>query len=389
MARNNALLDRSAKYIFFILLLLVLVGCSSLPIPTGKTITEFLNPNKVSVLATDLKSVQYNESFDSLTLTVVQYRLQQKFKVPYVYDGTVRLDFGRAIPIDEFRWQKQPPLTLGQEWIIKTPDGSQYRVKPAYFAHGAVVLDLDSALKSLPTDTNLSLICPECRPNLSDLSDLNLSVPPPPNLNTELSFSLDKRQLSAMRGRVRAEAALVARQAQEQKRLDRETEIKLARDIKERESQERRAAEELVSKQRKAAADRKRELTRVAREGDGSSDDLLCKKYGFKPNTQAYASCRMQIDVAKREMQQQQAMYEAQQQQIQQAQEAERKRRQSDFLLGMGLRMMGGQSASGAAIDQSVGAPMYQPPPPSSRTYTFPNGRMMTCTSSGSNTNCF
>lgn len=42
-----------------------------------------------------------------------------------------------------------------------------------------------------------------------------------------------------------------------------------------------------------------------------------------------------------------------------QTQEAERKRRKIAFMLGMGLRMMGGQSASEAAIDQSVGAPMY------------------------------
>ena len=130
-------------------------------------------------------------------------------------------------------------------------------------------------------------------------------------------------------------------------------------------------------------------MARIAREGDGSPDDLLCKKYGFKPNTQAYASCRMQIDIAKREMQQQQAIYQAQLKQIEQAQEAARKRRQSDFMLGMGLRMMGGQSAAGAAVDQSVGAPMYQPPPPSTRTYTFPNGQMMTCTTTGSMTNCF
>uniref|UniRef100_UPI004048736C hypothetical protein n=1 Tax=Orrella sp. TaxID=1921583 RepID=UPI004048736C len=360
-----------AKCSYSLLLLINISGCSSLPIPTGETKVEFSSPDYQNYLATDLKAIQFSEGDGSLTLSVVQYRLQQKYSIPYVYDGSIRLDYGGKTPINEFRWQEQPPVTLGKEWIIKAPNGSNFRAKPAYFSKRVVVLDLDSVLNVIPIGESLTLTCTWCRPNLSNLKNLQSHIPPMPTINSEVSFSLSQQQLLSMRSRVRAEKALVAR------------------DIKERESQERRAAQERESNLRKAAADRKQELARIAREGDGSSDDLLCKKYGFRPNTQAYANCRMQIDVAKREMQQQQAFYQAQQQQIQQAQEAERKRRQSDFLLGMGLRMMGGQSASGAAIDQSVGAPVYQPPPPSSRTYTFPNGRIMTCTSSGSNTNCF
>ena len=46
-------------------------------------------------------------------------------------------------------------------------------------------------------------------------------------------------------------------------------------------------------------------------------------------------------------------------------------------MFGIGLRMMGGQSAAMTAVDQSAVAPMYQLPPPSTRTYTFPNSRMI------------
>lgn len=82
--------------------------------------------------------------------------------------------------------------------------------------------------------------------------------------------------------------------------------------------------------------------------------------------------------------------YLAQQQSLKEAQEKEKNRQQSTFMLGMGLRMMSGQSASGAAIDQSVGAPMYSPAATSpTRSYTFSNGRTMTCTTTGSFTDCF
>jgi len=46
---------------------------------------------------------------------------------------------------------------------------------------------------------------------------------------------------------------------------------------------------------------RKTEEERIAREGDGSPDDLDCKKYGLKPQSQGYAECRMRLDLSRRE----------------------------------------------------------------------------------------
>ncbi len=48
------------------------------------------------------------------------------------------------------------------------------------------------------------------------------------------------------------------------------------------------------------------EEERIAREGDGSPDDLQCKKYGLKLQTQGYAECRMRLDLARRDQQREQ-----------------------------------------------------------------------------------
>lgn len=51
----------------------------------------------------------------------------------------------------------------------------------------------------------------------------------------------------------------------------------------------------------KEAKARKAEEERIAREGDGSPDDLSCKKYGLKPQTQGYSECRMRLDLSRKE----------------------------------------------------------------------------------------
>lgn len=211
MSSNNTLIEQSVKFGYILLLFLILSGCSSLPIPTGKTKVEFSSPNYQNYLATDLKAIQFSKGDGSLTLSMVQYRLQQKYSIPYVYDGSIRLDYGGKTPINEFRWQEQPPVTLGKEWIIKAPNGSNYRAKPAYFSQRVVVLDLDSILNVIPIGESLTLTCTWCHPNLSNLKNLQSHIPPMPKINTEVNFSLSQQQLSAMRDRVRAEKALVAR----------------------------------------------------------------------------------------------------------------------------------------------------------------------------------
>jgi hypothetical protein len=129
---------------------------------------------------------------------------------------------------------------------------------------------------------------------------------------------------------------------------------------------------------------------RLANEDDGGTDDLLCKKFGFKPNTQNYANCRLIINIAKNDLQQQQSQFLSQQQALKEAQDKDKKMQQSTFMLGMGLRMMIGQSASGAAVDQSIGALFFNPTSSNNmRTYTFSNDKQMTCTTTGSFTDCF
>ena len=59
------------------------------------------------------------------------------------------------------------------------------------------------------------------------------------------------------------------------------------------------------------------------------------------------------------------------------------------FLFIMGLRMMGGQSVQDAAMATARMPPLPQAPGPITQRITMPNGRSMTCTTTGNNTNCF
>lgn len=364
-----------------------LTGCGSMSIPTGLSEDKYLDPDGTTMVATYITGTAFNSSERWVELNINQIRLAQLHSVPqYLWQSGTEVSLvlkeTKAKPSSIFKWE---PISKSRysihealrEVSISAPGSTQLEI-PVRFRSGQVELDLNDVIQKIRPNVEYTISCPRCEPYLLGLRGKYSDVPSPPQLNTVAKFVINSSEYNLIKRRVQEKNAATARLERERKQAERIRQQELAQEKREREAQIR-----------KADADRKLELTRIAREGDGSSDDLLCKKYGFKPNTQSYANCRMQIDVAKREMQQQQAFYQAQQQQIQQAQEAERKRRQSAFMLGMGLRMMGGQSASGAAIDQSVGAPMYQPPPPSSRTYTLPNGRMMTCTSNGSFTNCY
>lgn len=165
-------------------------------------------------------------------------------------------------------------------------------------------------------------------------------------------------------------------------------------------------AEELAVKQKIAEAERlekirianeqrakKAEEERIAREGDGSSDDLLCKKYGLKPLTNGYAECRMRLDFAQKESiaaqeryAQEKAAYDRQVEAI----KKERERQIGMRQLELGLRMMGGQSPIDALGSLGTNAPIApRAPSPINQSITMPNGRIVNCTTIGSNTNCF
>ena len=127
--------------------------------------------------------------------------------------------------------------------------------------------------------------------------------------------------------------------------------------------------------------------------GDGSTDDSTCQKYGFKPATSEYSSCRLQIDQAKQQMAQQQAQYDEQKKQYdqQKAEQDKQRRIQASLkMMDMGSRMMGGQNAADAYRGANGLPPLQSPVAPmQTQTYMLPGSKMMTCTTAGSTTNCF
>lgn len=133
-------------------------------------------------------------------------------------------------------------------------------------------------------------------------------------------------------------------------------------------------------------------MQKIAVEGDGSPDDLTCKKFGFKPQTAGYSECRLKLEVASRQASQQQAQYEEQKRQYDAqlaALQKEKDRQRALKQLEMGLRMMGGQSPQDAAMATSGMAPLPKPPGPVNQTIIMPGGRMVNCTTTGTVTNCF
>ena len=138
---------------------------------------------------------------------------------------------------------------------------------------------------------------------------------------------------------------------------------------------------------------RKLEAERIIREGDGTPDDLLCKKYGLRPQTEGYSTCRMKLDFARMEIKREQDRYErekaAYEEQVA-ALEKEKERQRSMRLLELGFKMMAGQSPNGSPNSGGYGYPIGPPPQmPLNQTIRLPNGRMVNCQTMGTFTNCF
>lgn len=127
------------------------------------------------------------------------------------------------------------------------------------------------------------------------------------------------------------------------------------------------------------------------REGRNS---VTCMKYGFKPSTEPYASCVMQLDIALQQAQfqqrqhqlqvaqykQQLAEYEAQQKAL----EREKRRREGEFLMRLGQGLLGGQSFSDSSLSAyglNTTRPTPPPPLPAIQNYTIrlPNGNQVYC----------
>jgi hypothetical protein len=125
---------------------------------------------------------------------------------------------------------------------------------------------------------------------------------------------------------------------------------------------------------------------------NNNPDDTTCINYGFKLGTNEFAQCKQQINFARQQAQQQQQIYEQQKRQYdaQQAQiEKDRKFQASQRLFDMGQRLSSGQSLTDVGRAGMGLPPLQAPTPPGIQTYVMPNGRAMTCTTTGTITNCF
>jgi len=149
-------------------------------------------------------------------------------------------------------------------------------------------------------------------------------------------------------------------------------------------AKEQAKAREIIIAQEKIESKKRMEIEKIKlTQGDGSSDDLTCKSFGFKPQTSGYSDCRLKLEVASRQATQQQAQYDEQKRQYDEqkrqhdAQLAEQKRQRQ---VGAGLALM--QMSSGLL------APPI-PPPPANQTIVTPSGRIVNCHTTGTVTNCF
>lgn len=126
--------------------------------------------------------------------------------------------------------------------------------------------------------------------------------------------------------------------------------------------------------------------------GDGSADDQTCQRYGFHPGANAYAECRMKIDIARQEAARDHQRYErelaAYNQKVAEA-KREQERQRNIRQLELGLRMMGGQSVGDAARSVGTGAPIAPPRPAiQNQTIILPGARPINCSTVGTVTTC-
>jgi len=155
--------------------------------------------------------------------------------------------------------------------------------------------------------------------------------------------------------------------------------------------------QELQSKQneenlKKAQIEEARLAKKIAIEGDGSSDDMTCKKFGFKPQASGYSECRLKLEIASRQAAQQQAQYETEKRQYDEqvaSIQKERDRQRSLKQLELGLRMMSGQPIQDAVRETAGMPPLPKPPGPANQTIIMPGGRIVNCHTTGTVTNCF
>ena len=117
--------------------------------------------------------------------------------------------------------------------------------------------------------------------------------------------------------------------------------------------------------------------------GDGSNNDIICQKYGFKVGEDSYKNCRLDLDVAQRQaesdmaqFEQQKRQYEEQKRQYEAAIAAEESRKTAQAwgnVLMYGLGLAGGRTHDQAA-PALYGLPMY-PRQPTFQNFTITTPR--------------
>jgi hypothetical protein len=78
-------------------------------------------------------------------------------------------------------------------------------------------------------------------------------------------------------------------------------------DLAQREKQAKADATKVKREAKQQEQIRQAEIKRIAKEGDGSADDITCKSYGAKPSSDRYINCRIQLSRTKQLADEQQA----------------------------------------------------------------------------------
>lgn len=348
---------------FRILLFALLVsGCSNTsppkvaakPIPTGNSVARyFATPHYVA----DISNPKFDPVTGFLEIQATEYRLEQEFDLPeFRNESNGRyLSISDKTPRQNYRWTTLSDNNIS--YLKVSGLGLDQNIKNDLLHSGKIMLDLKSVANSIKGGGQLTITCATCDDKVRPNSAEGINIPSAPSVNTAIRISISDSEIAVFKRQI-------------------------TKDEKERHGKQ--AEKEIAAR---------KEQERIQKEGDGSPDDLTCKKYGFKPNTENYAQCRLQIDIARKEAAQKQAAYDEQKRQYDAqvaAVEKERERRQASALMEFGLRLMGGQSPANAAVSVGTGAPSTPPTPPmTNQTYMLPGGRMMNCTTAGSITNCY
>jgi hypothetical protein len=131
--------------------------------------------------------------------------------------------------------------------------------------------------------------------------------------------------------------------------------------------------------------------------GDGTEDDVTCRSYGFKPGTINYSDCRMKIDSARKQLANEQARYNAELAQYEKRLkeiEDHRERQEMSKTMNIFFGLATNQFTLEEVGRSSLGLPPKPLPAPNkepnwlTQTIILPGGRNIHCSTTGSHTTC-